>query len=213
MTANFTTRQGPPRGGIGASGLGLDTAISVIAASPSGDFLAAWNEESTSGFGLRRRKPVRAGRPHHQRQRTVGCRAERAPLLDDHRRRDPPRRPAPGFTYDINWGDGTPAQVVAASTGNGAGLSISHTFTTPGTYSVQVTAHDDNGATGPVTTEVVQVDTTLMQGDDLLVGGPSGQNNTIVLSMGSVAVTVNGQPAGDFDISGAVTVYRRRGTT
>jgi hypothetical protein len=55
---------------------------------------------------------------------------------------------AAGFTYMINWGDGTPLQTVAPSPGNGAGITISHVFSAAGSCPVQVTVTDVDGETG-----------------------------------------------------------------
>jgi PKD domain/RTX calcium-binding nonapeptide repeat (4 copies) len=57
---------------------------------------------------------------------------------------------AAGFTYSINWGDGTAqtpdVQTIAASAANGSpGVKVSHDFTTAGTYTVALTATDKYG--------------------------------------------------------------------
>ena len=52
---------------------------------------------------------------------------------------------AAGFTYTINWGDGTPVQSIAATPGNGHGLAVAHTFADAGTYTLHVTATDRHG--------------------------------------------------------------------
>jgi hypothetical protein len=52
---------------------------------------------------------------------------------------------AAGFTYTINWGDGRPSQIIAPASGNGAGITEPHVFSNRGSYTVQVTAADDNG--------------------------------------------------------------------
>src|SRR5205823_3481291 len=55
----------------------------------------------------------------------------------------------PSHTYAYNWnfGDGT----------TGSGASLSHTFTTAGTYTVSVNATDKDGGTSPAATRVVTV--------------------------------------------------------
>ena len=56
---------------------------------------------------------------------------------------------AAGFTYVIDWGDGTPAQSVP---GGGATVDVSHTYATDGTFTVSVTATDkDAGTSAPAT--------------------------------------------------------------
>ena len=56
---------------------------------------------------------------------------------------------AAGFSYTIDWGDGTAqnadVQVIAASANDGIGVTVSHAYAAPGAYAVQVTATDDGG--------------------------------------------------------------------
>jgi PKD repeat protein len=47
-----------------------------------------------------------------------------------------------GFVYGITWGDGSPIQTIGPTTNNGSGVSFNHVFTTPGTYTVILTAID-----------------------------------------------------------------------
>jgi hypothetical protein len=64
---------------------------------------------------------------------------------------------AAGFTYTIDWGDGSPAQTVAATPGNGAGVAAGHVFPGPGSFTVQVTATDPSGLAGPAATATIAV--------------------------------------------------------
>jgi len=57
-----------------------------------------------------------------------------------------PSDQAAGFTFTINWGDGSALQTIAATPGNGAGTAVSHVFSTAGTFTPQVQATDDGGA-------------------------------------------------------------------
>jgi hypothetical protein len=52
---------------------------------------------------------------------------------------------AAGFTYTIDWGDGSPVQTVAATPGNGSGVPVSHAFLKAGPFTVRVTATDSQG--------------------------------------------------------------------
>ena len=52
---------------------------------------------------------------------------------------------AAGFSFVIDWGDGTDPQTIPATPNNGAGVALGHIFTTVGTYTVQVTATDKDG--------------------------------------------------------------------
>ncbi|MFI5455599.1 MAG: Ig-like domain repeat protein [Isosphaerales bacterium] len=59
-----------------------------------------------------------------------------------------PADQAAGFTYAINWGDGSPVQTVTASPGNGSGTTVSHAFAAAGLYPVSVTVADEDGEQG-----------------------------------------------------------------
>lgn len=85
---------------------------------------------------------------------------------------DAPADEAAGFTYTIDWGDGGPAQLVAATPGNGAGTTVEHVFTNAGSYSVRVTATDRDGAVSQTATHTVQVTpwAVQLQPDPLDVG-------------------------------------------
>ena len=61
---------------------------------------------------------------------------------------------AAGFAYSINWGDGTPTQSVAATAGNGSGVSLSHPFTTAGTFTVTLSATDKDSGKGSISSKV-----------------------------------------------------------
>jgi hypothetical protein len=63
---------------------------------------------------------------------------------------------AAGFTYALDWGDGTAQapdlQTFGPTGGNGSGLPVSHIYTQAGSYTVQVTATaTDNDTSAPAT--------------------------------------------------------------
>jgi PKD repeat protein len=63
---------------------------------------------------------------------------------------------AAGFTYKIDWGDGSPLETIDQSAGNGSGVQARHVFNVAGTYNVQVTAVDkDGGSSAQASTTVV----------------------------------------------------------
>jgi N-acetylneuraminic acid mutarotase len=66
---------------------------------------------------------------------------------------------AAGFTYQVNWGDGSALnpdlQTLSATANNGAGVAALHVYAAAGAYSVSVTATDDEGVTGPAATQPV----------------------------------------------------------
>jgi sugar lactone lactonase YvrE len=56
-----------------------------------------------------------------------------------------------GFTYTINWGDGSAAQTIAATPGNGSGVNLTHAFPGAGNDTVTLIATDEDG--GSTTTK------------------------------------------------------------
>ncbi|QOV92169.1 PKD domain-containing protein [Humisphaera borealis] len=65
-----------------------------------------------------------------------------------------------GFTFQIDWGDGSPLETIAASGGNGSGTNASHQYNLSGTFTASVTATDKDGGTSlPVTASVLVVNT------------------------------------------------------
>src|SRR5262249_46284161 len=80
---------------------------------------------------------------------------------------------AAGFSYAIDWGDGSPVQVVAATPGDGAGITVNHIFTASGSFTPRVRATDKDGGvsgaarpesavsiTAPVVATTIQLDVT-----------------------------------------------------
>jgi uncharacterized repeat protein (TIGR01451 family) len=119
--------------------------------------------------------------------------------------------PTPGeqagpFTFTITWGDGnqqTLSQVPTPQT-------LSHTYTTTGTYTISVTATDPDGSTGPTSTQQVQIVQAELEGGDLDVGGNSVAD-TFVFTPGSnpgdETITLNGASLGTFHPTGTVRVW------
>ena len=66
---------------------------------------------------------------------------------------DSPADLAAGFTFDIDWGDGSPIQQVTGL----SGTQVTHTFSTVGQRTVSVTATDQHNATGGAATTGVTV--------------------------------------------------------
>ena len=62
-----------------------------------------------------------------------------------------------GFTYTIDWGDGTGVQTVNATANNGAGVKLTHTYTGVRTYTIKVTAKDKDGAVGTILRNVTVI--------------------------------------------------------
>jgi autotransporter-associated beta strand protein len=121
---------------------------------------------------------------------------------------------AAGFTYVINWGDGTLAnpdvQTIPATAANGSGLSVNHTFTAAGNYNVSVTATDQDGAVGPAFTRTLSILIAEQQDGGLAVGGTSG-NDAFAFTPGSAAnslvVTLNKKSLGTFPVTAPVQIF------
>jgi hypothetical protein len=117
---------------------------------------------------------------------------------------------AAGFTYTIDWGDGSPPQTV---TGPGSGAQATHVFTQSGSYTVQVTATDkDGGQSDPAILQITILDIEL-QGDTLVIGGTTGAD-TIQVNPGSgsapIQVSLNGVVE-SFTGVGRIVIYGQDG--
>jgi Bacterial Ig domain/FG-GAP-like repeat/Matrixin/FG-GAP repeat/PKD domain len=99
-----------------------------------------------------------------------------------------PQALPPGFTYAINWNDGTNPQTISATSNNGSGAFVSHTFTADGSYLVSVTATDTYGAVSSAATSLVVVSSHAS--DSIALSGGAG--------VGQVALSVNNAAATTF---------------
>jgi hypothetical protein len=108
---------------------------------------------------------------------------------------------AAGFTYAINWGDGTTQQTISPTANNGSGVSVSHTFAADGSYLVSVTAANKDGAVSSAATSLVVVSSHA--GDGIALSGGA--------STGQVAVSVNAATASTFSPTDLVLVSGQGG--
>jgi N-acetylneuraminic acid mutarotase len=98
-----------------------------------------------------------------------------------------PSLDAAGFKYSINWDDGSQASTAPVTAGNGSGVDVSHAFAA-GSYTVQVTATDQNGNAATASTGV-----TISPADTRIDLSPSvasafwGQNVTFTATVAPVA--------------------------
>jgi PKD domain-containing protein/hemolysin type calcium-binding protein len=124
---------------------------------------------------------------------------------------------AAGFTYSIDWGDGTPVETIPQSAGNGAGAVVTHDWAVPGTYQVKVTATDKDSGLSAQTVHTIVIE-SIRIGDGccdasaLVIGGTAGNDKIRVIPIGSagdVQVLVNGQVAGEFAAStfSSIAIY------
>jgi hypothetical protein len=120
------------------------------------------------------------------------------------------------YSYSINWGDGSPLQVVSGPTGT----LVTHAFPATGSSTVSVTATDPSNHVSVPATMSVTLSTTLMETDPydgtltaLYVGGTTG-NDTIAITPvlgGGVKVGMNFVNYGSFFPTGHVVVYGQAG--
>jgi hypothetical protein len=127
---------------------------------------------------------------------------------------------AAGFTYLVDWGDGTPAQVIDRTPGNGTGTTADHVFAQTGTYTVRVTATDKDGGSS-ATTHTVTVTAVALQPNpfdptkwDLVAGGTAGNDEIRVQQSDDcdpVTVSVNGVPQGAYEPTGRIVIFGHAG--
>jgi uncharacterized protein (TIGR03118 family) len=127
------------------------------------------------------------------------------------------------FTFRINWGDGTPVQVVSQKSGS----TISHAFATVQNTAINVTAIDPAGNTGTQpANQSVSIQTVALEPDPLdsgktvlAIGGTTGADNITITAANTaqeVFVTINGnQPTGGpFSPTGQIIlVFGQGGST
>jgi hypothetical protein len=116
---------------------------------------------------------------------------------------------AAGFSFAVNWGDGTSESDVGLS-----GLLVSHTYTATGAYTITVTATNEDGTAGAPATLPVTILAVEQQGTTLAVGGGAGDDAytfTAGGKSGTVIVKDNGKSLGTFTTTG-VHVYGGGGT-
>ena len=105
---------------------------------------------------------------------------------------------AAGFSYVVDWGDGSAPTAVARTAHNGSGLDVTHTFNAVGSFQVQVTATNANHVVSTSSLTIHSGYTVLRRGA-LFVTGTSG-NDTIDLTEdgGLLTIQVNGHNGGSF---------------
>jgi hypothetical protein len=112
---------------------------------------------------------------------------------------------AAGFTFVVDWGDGTGPQSVTG----GASVSVSHTWATDGTFTVSVTATDkDGGTSAPATASVTVV--PLVVAD---AGGPYTVAEGGSLTLDGTASAAGPAATYDWDVNGDGTFGDATGPT
>jgi Ca2+-binding RTX toxin-like protein len=123
---------------------------------------------------------------------------------------------AVGFTYAVNFGDGSPLLILPASPGNGAGVSVEHIYTEAGTYTIEVTATDQENLTSTVATHTLVIAVIGLQdgGATLAVGGTLGDDDLLFRpgsSASEVEVVLDGVSLGVFTPTGKIEAFGQAG--
>jgi hypothetical protein len=125
---------------------------------------------------------------------------------------------AAGFTYTIDWGDGSPSRTIARTPSNGAGVPLEHVYERAGTYQVTVTATDELGMGDrnralkvPVTIRAVALEADpLYPGQIMLaVGGTEAADKIRVRRVrhSGLRVMIDGIDQGIFHPTGRIAVF------
>jgi Ca2+-binding RTX toxin-like protein len=130
---------------------------------------------------------------------------------------------AAGYSYSIDWSDGSPVQTIAATANNGSGVVVGHVFTSEGDYTVKVTATGaDDGLPSAVVSEKVHVTPFAIQDDPtypgktmLVIGGTTGDDRIQIAEQRfgtpQVAFMMNGQLYFVAEPSSRIVVYGQAG--
>ncbi len=114
-----------------------------------------------------------------------------------------------GFTFQVNWGDGSPVQTILP----GKPGALSHVYTSAGTFSVQVTAIDKDGVSSRAASQQVAIAFAGLIPDPTnpsrlaldVVGTPGNDNIQITAgTSGTISVTENGTTLGPFSPTGLI---------
>jgi hypothetical protein len=122
-----------------------------------------------------------------------------------------------GFTYTINWGDGSALETVGPQLGNSP-VHDTHAYAGTGTFAVSVTATDQAGISSPVATQQITIGVAELEHDSaslggitgLAIAGTSAGQGIVLASAGphSIRVTRGGILLGAFvPPGGGVTIY------
>ncbi len=116
---------------------------------------------------------------------------------------------AAGFAFIINWGDGSPQQVLPA--GTPSGTVVNRTFAANGRFTVSVTAKDRTGLSSTAATRVVTVGAILQQGNTLVIGGTTGNDSIDVFNLVGTRAVINGTWYGPFSGITNIQVFAQAG--
>src|SRR5262249_44094695 len=125
-----------------------------------------------------------------------------------------------GFSYQIDWGDGSAVQTVQG-TGGDYEVYVSHVFTRNGTFTVKVKAVDkDGGVSDPetvnITVKAVEVQPDPLHPGETVLAAGRGARGTEVLTCNkgrkdTVTVELNGQSLGTFAAPDRLAAFGQAG--
>jgi uncharacterized delta-60 repeat protein len=93
---------------------------------------------------------------------------------------------AAGFTYTINWGDGSANQVVLP----GGSANPGHVYATIGNFHVSVTATDKDGGVSAAAAQTIAITPIALEGTTLAIGGLTA-DDLIILAQNSAGGSKN----------------------
>src|SRR5262249_56306726 len=104
-------------------------------------------------------------------------------------------------------------QMGRRAAGNGSGVTVEHTYATNGKYTVTVTATDKDGAASSPATHTLSIVAVQMQGNDLVVGGTTGNDQIVIAAdaKGQVTARSGSVLLGKFSPTGKVVVPGQAG--
>ena len=121
------------------------------------------------------------------------------------------------FRFRIQWGDGSPQQVISA----GAATSAVHTYASLGQYSIVVSAEDPRGLISVPTSRLVQVVACELQSDPInpwltalvVSGTPAADQIQFVPGTGAepIMAMLNGTSLGTYNPTGRIIAYGLEG--
>jgi len=146
-----------------------------------------------------------------------GVRGQTRTFLFDPSEPSPADRAA-GLTYRINWGDGSPIQVIDPTRDNGS-VPVDHVFAEAGCFIIEVTVTDKDGGSSVAslvkTISVAELQTDTWGATTTLAVGGTVQNDTIQFSpvgnTGEMEVVVNGQSQGILHPTGQILAFGQAG--
>jgi PKD repeat protein len=126
---------------------------------------------------------------------------------------------AAGFTYRIEWGDGT-IVTIAASPNNGSGVSAEHVYDVVGAYEIEASATDQDGVESAVKKHKITIKTVVVQPEpgnptqqQVVVGGTPADDVISVqpAGKGKVKIIFNGTLVLSFRPTGSIVLFGHAG--